>query len=107
MSIGYFEIQKLRRVEEKCKNLGMRLANPKHRGGDAIAIVPLDESALPVYSRDAELFIGHLDDIESWLAGVEWSTNYYRLLRVTTGKNVQRKEQDFRNRNLIETLKHT
>lgn len=107
MSIGYSTIQQLRRIEEKCAQIGMRMVCPKYGGGDRIALVPLDNDALPVYSRDAELFIGTLDEIEVWLRGVEWSRTYYRLLRATSEKVIARKEQDERNRRLVETLKNT
>lgn len=107
MSIGYITIQKLRRIEEQCAQIGLRMANPKYGGGTSIALIPLDNDALPVYSRDAEMFIGTLDEIEVWLRGVEWSRNYYRLLRATSDKVIARREQDERNRRLVETLKNT
>ena len=69
------------------------------------ALIPLDADALPVYSRDVELFVGNLDQIEIWLRGVEWARNYYRLINATTDKVIQRKEQDLRNKNLIKLLK--
>jgi hypothetical protein len=104
MSIGYFAIQKIRRVEEQCAAIGMRLASPKFGGEDRIALIPIDANSLPVYSRSSDLFTGTLDEVEVWLKGVEWARNYYRLLGVTTDKAVQRKEQDARNRNLISNL---
>lgn len=104
MSIGYFAIQKIRRVEEQCAALGMRLASPKFAGADRIAIIPVDADSLPVCSRDVDLFTGTLDEVEVWLKGVLWARNYYRLLGVTTDKNIQRKEQDARNRKLISNL---
>lgn len=104
MSIGFHTIQKLRRIEEQCAQIGLRMAKAKYGNSDVIALVPLDNDALPVYSRDAELFIGTLDEIEVWLRGVEWSRNYYRLLRATSDKVVARKEQDERNRRLLEKL---
>lgn len=105
MSIGYLTVQKLRRIEEQCAQIGLRMANPKYGGVDKIALVPLDSDALPIYTRDAELFIGSLDEIDVWLRGVEWSRNYYRLLRATNEKLIARKEQDERNRQLVEQLK--
>ena len=108
MSIGYVTIQKLRRIEEECTQLGLRMVNPKYcNGNDSIALIPLDQNALPIYSRDAELFIGTLDEIEVWLRGVAWARNYYKLLRATSDKVIARKEQDERNRRLVEKLKNT
>lgn len=107
MSVGFYTIQKLRRVEEQCAQIGLRMTKAKYSNSDVIALVPINDDALPVYSRDAELFIGTLDDIEVWLRGVEWARNYYRLLRATSDKVVERKEQDERNRRLVEKLKNT
>lgn len=106
MKFGYLTVLKLKRIEEQCNSIGLKMASPRYGGGaEVIALIPLDDAALPVYSRDSELFVGDLDQIETWLRGVEWARNYHRLIGVTSDKVIQRKEQDLRNKNLIKLLK--
>ena len=107
---GYSHIQKLRRLEREVDELGLVFANPKNgyyqdHFGDVVALVPKDQNSLPIYSRDAEIFLGTLEDLEIWLRGVEWSRKYDQMIKVSDDKKRQRKEQDVRNKQLVQRLK--
>lgn len=105
---GYNLVQKIRRFEQRLDQLGMRMGHPRHSNGswgEVLALMPKDEDALPVYARDAELFIGTLEQAEEWLNGIEWARQYDQLLRLSNDKKRARKEQDQRNRNLLAALK--
>jgi hypothetical protein len=106
---GYNTVLKLRNFEAKIETMGFRMAYPKygHREYDAIALYPKDEAALPVYRKDAELFIGTIEQAEDWIAGIEWARQYDMFLGVSNEKRRARKEQDRRNANLLNTLKST
>lgn len=107
MSIGYQSILKARRVEEDANRMGFRFAHAKHRGFgdmDVIALYPLDDK-LPDYSRDAELCVGNLNDIDNFLRGIEWNRNYMKMLKLVTDEKIERKEQDVRNRQLLQLLR--
>jgi hypothetical protein len=107
---GYNTIMKIRRLEEEIDNLGMRMGNSKHGNyrnefGDIVALFPKDD-ALPIYSRDAELFSGSLEEMELWLRGWRKSYEYHRiLLGRNFEKTVERKEQDYRNEQLMRQIK--
>lgn len=105
-----YEINKIRRIEKELNELGFVLAQPKHGWNthdmNHVAIIPKDVNALPVYSRDAELFSGTLEQLEVWLRGVEWARQYDYLLKVSDEKKRERKEQDLRNKQLIQRLKN-
>lgn len=108
MSIGYHAIIKLRRVEDKANHMGFSFGPSKAStyglAGDAITLYPwLDK--LPEYSRDAALFTGNLDEVDTFLIGVQWSNNYLKMLRLVTDEKIERKEQDIRNRQLVQLLK--
>lgn len=106
---GYNAVLKLRNFETKIDQLGFRIARPKygHREHDVIALLPKDELALPVYSRDAELFVGTIEQAEEWIAGIEWARQYDLFLKLSDDKRRVRKEQNQRNANLLNTLKST
>jgi hypothetical protein len=108
---GYSTILQIRRLEQEIDALGFRWGHSKHGSwggndyGNVIALFP-KEDALPIYSRDAELFVGTIEELEVWLRGVNWAREYDRMLM---GKNVEskreRKEQDYRNKELLNKIK--
>lgn len=105
---GYNTILRFRRLEEQVEKLGFMFSHPKNGyDGDAdyVALKPKDEESAPIYSRDAEVFTGTLEDLAVWVRGVEWARNYDRMLRVSDDDKRARKEQDVRNRHLVQLLK--
>jgi hypothetical protein len=97
---------KLKRLEEEAAKLGFRFAFGKYgnREIDGIGLMPKDIEALPLYTRDTELWYGDSDSIESFFAGIRWARQYDNMLRLSSDKTRERKEQDVRNRNLLKKL---
>ena len=109
---GYNTVLKIRRLEQEIDALGFRWGNSKHGSwgsreyGDVIALYPKDEESLPVYSRDAELFIGTIEELEVWLLGFKKAREYDMLVFGNKHDNTRkRKEQNERNRQLLRKLK--
>ena len=74
--------------------------------GDVVAIKPKDIESLPLYSRDAEIFVGTLNDLERWLQGVEWARKYDSMLfGVKHDEKRVKKEVEFRHGRLVRQLK--
>jgi hypothetical protein len=104
---GYNFVLRLRRFEQEIDKLGFRMGHPKHGGFreiDMICLMPKDSDVLPVYARDAELYIGTIEQAEEWLRGVQWARQYDNLLRLSDDKKRARKEQDERNRQLLRKI---
>jgi hypothetical protein len=106
---GWNTIQRIRRIEEEVDKLGFKFAKSKHSDWSedhgALSLVPKNADALPMYSRDAELFVGSLERLEDWLAGVRWAREYDRMCKISTDKAREAAEQKERNRQLMRTLK--
>ncbi len=106
---GWNTIEKIRRIEQQIDALGFKFAKSKHSDWSedhgALSIVPKDADSLPIYNRDAELFVGSVERLEDWLAGVRWAREYDRMIKLSDDKKRARKEQDERNRQLARTLK--
>jgi hypothetical protein len=106
---GWNTIQRLRNIETQIDKLGFKFAKSKH--GDwtddhgALSLVPKDADALPIYSRDAELFVGSLERLEDWLAGVRWAREYDIMLSLSDDTKRDKAEQKQRNRNLMQSIK--
>jgi hypothetical protein len=106
---GWNTIQRLRRIEEQIDLLGFKFSKGKHSDWSedhgALSLVPKDTESLPIYNRDAELFVGSLERLEDWLAGVKWARDYDTMLRVSDDSKRARKEQDVRNKSLLTKIK--
>ena len=106
---GYQLILRIKRLEEQLEDLGFRWGHDKHGWGgtediDRVSIFPRGEE-LPVYARDACLFTGTINEVDRWLQGVTWARNYDMLLKVSDVKKRERKEQDERNRQMLQRIK--
>jgi len=106
---GWNTIQRIKRIEEQVDKLGFRFKRPKHGDWESeersLALVPKDADALPIYSRDAELFVGSLEQLETWLHGIEWARNYDMMCRISSEEKRSAAEQKERNKNLMRTIK--
>ena len=108
---GWNTIQRIKRVEEAIDKLGFKFSKSKNsdwtEDHGALSLVPKDRDSLPIYNRDAELFVGSLERLEDWLAGVRWARDYDAMLRVSDDNKRARKEQDVRNKSLLTQIKES
>ena len=79
---GIRDILRIQRLEKEANELGFVLGNPKNgyynnEWGDVVAVFPKD-GKLPIYSREAELFLGTLEDLEIWMAAEDFAYYSYR-----------------------------
>jgi ABC-type lipopolysaccharide export system ATPase subunit len=106
---GWNTIQRIRRIEAQVDKLGFKFKQPKHgdweRQEQSLSLVPKDADALPVYSRDAELYIGTLEQLETWLHGLEWARNYDMMMNLSNDDKRAKAEQKERNRQLMRMIK--
>lgn len=108
---GYKTILILRHLEKEVDQLGFVLEAPRSSGwgdsdfDDRVSIIPKDENALPVYTRDAEIFTGTLENLRVWLRGVQWARQYDSMLGLSDDKKRTKKEDEERGRQLIAKLK--
>lgn len=103
---GYEDFLRLQRIEAQAKQLGFRLGNPKHGysnrdGIGFVAAFPLDDN-LPIYTRDAELFVGSFRELEVWLNGWAKAQQYDYMLRMTDEKKRKKYEDKERERQRLE-----
>ena len=106
---GWNTIQRIKHVEQMIDELGFKFSKSKHsdwtEDHGALSLVPKDANALPIYSRDAELFVGSLERLEDWLAGVRWAREYDSMLRISDDKKRKTGEQKELNRQLMQIIK--
>lgn len=101
---GYSTYTRFQRIEAQAKQLGFRLGNPRHghwgineSGVDQVALYP-DDEALPVYTRDAEIFTGTFGQVEIFLAGWGQARSYDMILRLSDDKKRKKYEDKERAR---------
>lgn len=98
---GYNTVLKIRSLEEQINKLGFKWGHARHGGygneyGNVVALTPKDEIALPVYARDAEVFIGTIEELEVWLRGLQWARSYDHMLGVANEKKRTDREEKYR-----------
>jgi hypothetical protein len=93
---GYETFMRFKRIEEIANKMGFRLGNPKHGWSsdtrDTVSLYPKDD-ALPVYNRDAEIFCGSFDQVQTFLTGWERAQQYDMLLRLSDEKKRKKAEE--------------
>ena len=107
MATNWNTVQKIKRIETMANTMGFEFSPGRDRyldGGDSIHLVPLGD-ALPHYRRGAEIFSGSVEDIGTWLEGLQWARNYDEMLRVSNEKKRTEREQAERNKQLMKTIK--
>ena len=106
---GWNTVQRIKRVEQLVDEIGFKFSKSKHsdwtEDHGALSLVPKDHEALPIYSRDAELFVGSIERLEDWLSGVKWARDYDMMLRLSDDKKRGAAEQKEKNRQMMRTLK--
>ena len=108
---GYSAVLMVDRLREQASTLGFRLCFPKHsydsgQRGDSVSIIPKDDESLPMYSRDAEIFTGTLEELKVFFRGLEWARQYDDMLKLSNNKKRSEKEQNIRNQQLCQILKN-
>ena len=107
---GYQAVIELRRLEAELDEMGLMLCASKHGNwssndySDRAAVKPKDEHALPIYTRDAEMYSGTLEQIRVWVMGVKWARNYDGMLRLSDEKKRTKKEDDYRAKRMLDVL---
>ncbi len=99
---GYSLILKIQSLETQIHDLGFRWGYDKHGRwgdgndfGDKVAIFPRDEE-LPAYARDAMLFCGTINELQTWINGIKWARDYDMLLKVSDEKKREKGEVKYR-----------
>jgi hypothetical protein len=106
MVAGWQLLKSFRDVELRANKIGLKFAPSKFSGYDfdTIALVPIDEH-LPIYSREAEVFTGTLQDIDKWLQGITWARNYDELMKVSNDDKRETAERKHQQRELLRVIK--
>jgi hypothetical protein len=107
MSVGMRTYQRIKNAEARANDLGMSFkSHPWGGGGEVFNLMPSCDQ-LPAINSESILFIGDLDQLETFLGGVEWARKYDRLLGLKTDQRRLKSEQKIRNRRLLNQLRQT
>ena len=106
---GFGLIQRIKQLEQQVHDLGFRLDKDTMAWhgddrGDTVGIFPRDQE-LPVYAREAMIFSGNINQVETWLRGIVWARDYDSMMKVAPKGTRARKEQDMRNAHTVSRLK--
>jgi len=103
MAIGFDTLRRIQALEMQLATFGMRIGCPRYAKQDRVSVYPLEDE-LPVYSQDAELFIGTVEEVECWLIGFQAARMYDSLLGVSDDAKRAKKEQSLKNKELLKMI---
>jgi hypothetical protein len=91
------DVQLLERVVEGLQKLGFKMKPTKYGygGRTLVGVYPLEDKN-PLYSRDAEVFTGTMEEIAVWMRGVNSRNDYLTMLKATSEKRIQDLEEKYR-----------
>jgi hypothetical protein len=102
MSVTATEYEKVKFLEKLAYDCGFKL--DINYSKNQLCLVPREEE-LPIYNRTASLAIGSVEELISFLRGWKTHEDYLFYIRACSASGIVRKEQDWRNRNLVNTIK--
>lgn len=107
----YDHYRAIKELERMADRLGFELGPADHQYGGIQYMVlrprRVDDPALeplPVYSRDASLFAGTIEELTAHLTGWQRAFEYLQMVGAAPRKRIDRFEQNYRNRKLMALL---
>jgi len=97
--MNWNDIQFLDKVVNALTKLGYKIKPAKY-GQGSIGVYPLEDKN-PLYSRDAEVYTGTIEQIACWMRGVEHQDGYLKMLKATSDKRIKELEEKY-----IKKLEH-
>ena len=101
--MDWTDVQLLEKVVEGLAKIGYYVKNTKYGYRDGrclVGVYPLEDKN-PIYSRDAEVFTGTMEEVSCWMSGVNHHNAYILMLKATTEKRIQELEEKY-----VKQLKH-
>ena len=95
--MDWTDVQLLNRIVEDLHKIGFYVKNTKYgyQDGRCLAgVYPLQDKN-PLYSRDAEVFTGTMEEIACWIRGVTHRNDYLTMLKATTEKRIHELEEKY------------
>ena len=91
--MNWNDIQLLDRVVTTLEKLGYKIKPAKY-GQESVGVYPLEDKN-PLYSRDAEVYTGTIEQIACWMRGVEHQDGYLKMLKATSDERIKALEEKY------------
>jgi hypothetical protein len=91
--MNWYDVQALKRLEERLTKLGYVMMTSRYGNGE-IGVYPLEDKN-PIYSRDAQLFGGTVEQIICWVTGIEHQNTYLMMLKATNDDKIKTLEEKY------------
>jgi hypothetical protein len=107
MALTWEDVQRVKKVEAMANELGFvfTAGTYGYNSESSMIVLKPKDDCLPHYSRNAELFSGSVESIDSWLRGIKWARQYDEVLKLSSDKKRTDKEQAEKNKQLMRTIK--
>jgi hypothetical protein len=107
----YDHYRAIKELERQADRLGFELGPADHHYGGTQYMVLRPKSVedtavepLPIFSRDASLFAGTIEELTANLTGWQRAFEYLQMVGAAPRKRIDKFEQNYRNRKLMDLL---
>ena len=105
MSTTAHHYKAIKDLEWMCDHMGFTISTgDSYSSMDILSIVPRDDN-FPIYTRDVKIMRGTVEELTSFLRGWLKAKEYFSMLKLVDDTKIARKEQDYRNRQLVNLIK--
>ena len=94
ISMNWHDVQLLDQVVSTLEKLGYKIMPSKYGISGSVGVYPLHDKN-PLYTRDAEVYGGTIEQIMCWARGVQHQDGYLKMLKAVTDKKVKSLEQKY------------
>lgn len=102
---GYAAIQLIDTVRKTARKIGLKVVKDGNYNEHVVALVPSTKESLPIYFRDAAMFVGSIEECMVWLRGVMWARSYDAMIKLSTDDERKKKEKGVIQRQMLQILK--
>ena len=103
IKMDWHDVQLLDRVVSTLEKLGYKIKPAKYGQSGSVGVYPLGDKN-PLYSRDAEVYTGSIEQIMCWARGVEHQDGYLKMLKAVTNKKVKDLEEKYIKRKVHQAM---
>lgn len=105
-NITITDIWDIKRVEDRAAKLGFKFGASPFGDPGSIHLYPLNAETLPAYNPKASMYSGTLNQIDTFLAGIEWARRYDTALGLKTDDRRIRAEKLILQREMLKAIKN-
>ena len=93
-----YEYQKVHQLDQMAAACGFKISHSGWGSDATLSLIPADDDALPIYTREVKIASGNVDYLITWIRGWQASREYLSILKLADHKKIYKAEDSHRKR---------